>query len=678
MISKRFSNFLIVLLLIFASLACNRRSAAVPPVAKDGVLDLTGIDFTQSEPIELRGEWRFISGALLAPDEIETRADLTNLNVPDSWDQTTINNRPLPLTGVATYQLKLRFGPSAPEELMLRIPAIDSVFRLYADGRKIAANGDPAAGESAEPGFYAPQQARIARSARSARSGGEVDLVVQLANYQYPRGGIRNAILLGPEPQISAIASEYYAYDLFLLGAILIMGIYHVTLYLLNRDDLAPLAFAALCLLVTLRMAATGEGLLYRIGWVEWRAGTFLEYFTFYMALPAFAAFVHFLYPQESRRGWLWLFGGLSVAFTLIVIAAPLMFYTRTLLFFHAITLAYIIHFLYAIIRASIRGREGARVFLFGGLVLMTTVVNDMLYTLRMVDTAYVAPTGLFTFFFSQAFLLSKRFSRAFATVRQLTAELENRVIQRTRELEREKNKSDELLRNILPDQIAQELKDGGAVLPRKYASVSVMFADFVDFTRLSEQMSAESLVRELDLIYSGFDDIIARRGLEKLKTMGDSYMCAGGAPAETATHAVDLCLAALEFQALIDARNQETAGERPAWELRIGIHCGPIAAGVVGKRKFAYDIWGDTVNTAARMESGGAASRINISSAISDRVSDYFLCEPRGRLEVKGKGAVDMYFLLGLRPEYAADAQGRTPNETFRRLHAELAARAA
>lgn len=672
MIFKRFSNFLIVSLLIPAALACNTREAAAPPVAQKGVLDLAQIDFTQSEPIELRGEWRFVGGSLLSPADIDARDDVAILNVPDSWDKAVVNDQPLPLTGVATYHLKLRFGPSAPDELMLRIPAIDSVFRLYADGRQVASNGDPAAGETTEPGFYAPQQARI------ATGGGDVDLVVQLANYQYPRGGIRNAILLGPEAQISGIASEYYAYDLFLLGAILIMGIYHVTLYLLNRDDLAPLAFAALCLLVTLRMAATGEGLLYRIGWVEWRAGTFLEYFTFYMALPAFAAFVHFLYPQESRRPWLWIFGGLSVAFTLIVIAAPLMFYTRTLIFFHIITLAYIVHFLYAIVRASLRGREGARVFLFGGLVLMVTVVNDMLYTLRIVDTAYVAPTGLFTFFFSQAFLLSKRFSRAFATVRQLTAELENRVIQRTRELEREKNKSDELLRNILPDQIAQELKDGGAVLPRKYASVSVMFADFVDFTRLSEQMSAESLVRELDLIYSGFDDIIARRGLEKLKTMGDSYMCAGGAPAENATHAVDLCLAALEFQALIDARNHETAGERPAWELRIGIHCGPIAAGVVGKRKFAYDIWGDTVNTAARMESGGAASRINISSAIRDRVSDYFLCEPRGRLEVKGKGAVDMYFLLGLRPEYAADPQGRTPNETFRLLLAELSTRAA
>ncbi len=673
MISKRFSNFLIATLLLQAALACtSREHASAPPAAQNGELDLTQINFTQSEPIELRGEWRFVSGSLLSPAEFDAREGAATLTVPDSWDKTVVNGRPLPLTGVATYRLKLRFDDSAPEELMLRIPAIDSVFRIYANGRKIAENGDPAAGKSAEPGFYAPQQARI-----STRTGA-VDVLVELANYQYPRGGIRNAILLGTETQISAIASEYYAYDLFLLGAILIMGIYHVTLYLLNRDDLAPLAFAALCLLVSVRMAATGEGLLYRIGWVEWRAGTLLEYLTFYMALPAFAAFVHFLYPQESRRRWLWIFGGLSVAFTLLVIAAPLMLYTRTLIFFHVITLVYIIHFLYAITRASIRGREGARVFLFGGLVLMITVVNDMLYTLRIVDTAYVAPTGLFTFFFSQAFLLSKRFSRAFATVRQLTAELENRVIQRTRELEREKNKSDELLRNILPDQIAQELKEGGAVLPRKYASVSVMFADFVDFTRLSEQMSAESLVRELDLIYSGFDDIVARRGLEKLKTMGDSYMCAGGAPAENATHAVDLCLAALEFQALIDARNQETAGERPAWELRIGIHCGPIAAGVVGKRKFAYDIWGDTVNTAARMESGGAASRINISSAIRDRVSDYFLCEPRGRLEVKGKGAVDMYFLLGLRPEYATDADARRPNETFRRLLAELSTHAA
>jgi class 3 adenylate cyclase len=215
-------------------------------------------------------------------------------------------------------------------------------------------------------------------------------------------------------------------------------------------------------------------------------------------------------------------------------------------------------------------------------------------------------------------------------------------------ELAREKQKSEELLLNILPGDVADELKRTGQVEPVYYDSVTVLFTDFKDFTRIAAGLSPQQLIRELDYFFSAFDGIIERHGLEKLKTIGDAYMCAGGIPAANSTHPIDAVRAAWQIQELM---SRELVARRrrgqPPWELRIGVHTGPLMAGVIGNKKFAYDIWGDTVNIAARMESSGAPGRINLSRATYERVRDHFACEPRGRIAVKNAGEVDMYFVL-------------------------------
>jgi class 3 adenylate cyclase len=213
--------------------------------------------------------------------------------------------------------------------------------------------------------------------------------------------------------------------------------------------------------------------------------------------------------------------------------------------------------------------------------------------------------------------------------------------------IEVEHERSENLLLNILPAEVAEELKTKGEADARSIDEVTVIFTDFKGFTAMSELLSAKELVKDIHECFSAFDEIMERHGIEKIKTIGDAYMAAGGVPAANTTHAVDVVSAALEMRDFIEAgKARKMALDKPFFEIRIGIHTGPVVAGIVGIKKFQYDIWGDTVNTASRMESSGEAGRINISHTTYELVKDHFRTEYRGEVEAKGKGRVRMYFV--------------------------------
>jgi class 3 adenylate cyclase len=209
------------------------------------------------------------------------------------------------------------------------------------------------------------------------------------------------------------------------------------------------------------------------------------------------------------------------------------------------------------------------------------------------------------------------------------------------------KKQSDHLLLNILPLETAEELKSTGKAKAKRFDEVTVMFTDFKDFTQASERMSAEELVTEINFYFSEFDNIISRHNIEKIKIIGDSYMCAGGLPVANETHAHDVVSAAVELQEFMTAQKNERTGQAKSFfELRIGIHTGPVVAGIVGHIKFAYDIWGDTVNTASRMENASEPNKINISGETFEKVKDRFNCSYRRKVTAKHKGEIDMYFV--------------------------------
>ena len=243
---------------------------------------------------------------------------------------------------------------------------------------------------------------------------------------------------------------------------------------------------------------------------------------------------------------------------------------------------------------------------------------------------------------------------------------LERIINERTEEMVKEMDKTENLLANVLPKDTADELKLKGKVAKKKYKMATVLFSDIQGFTKIAEEMNPEKLIDELDTFFYHFDLVVEKYNIEKIKTIGDAYMCAGGIPDKNRTNPIEVVLAAIEMQEYMRELKKEAKSRgQNFWDIRIGVHTGSIIAGVVGQKKLSYDIWGDTVNTASRMESSGEAGRVNISGSTYEFVKGFFICEYRGKMPVKYKGEIDMYFVNGIRPELSIDMKG-LPNKKF------------
>jgi len=269
-----------------------------------------------------------------------------------------------------------------------------------------------------------------------------------------------------------------------------------------------------------------------------------------------------------------------------------------------------------------------------------------------------------------QKAILEQQVAERTAKVRSQKEEIEKQKAL----IEVEKDKVEKLLLNILPVDTAEELKTKGKASARHYRLASVMFTDFVGFTQIAEQLRPKELIAELDRYFIQFDEIIEKYGIEKIKTIGDSYMCAGGLPIRNKSNPVDIVLAGLEIQRFMNETiaSHKTRNEK-FWELRIGIHTGELIAGVVGTKRFAYDIWGDTVNVASRMEAGAEPGKVNISGSTYEMASEFFVCTYRGKIQAKNKGEIDMYYVERIRPELSIDELGIEPNDAFERKMAHV-----
>jgi class 3 adenylate cyclase len=249
---------------------------------------------------------------------------------------------------------------------------------------------------------------------------------------------------------------------------------------------------------------------------------------------------------------------------------------------------------------------------------------------------------------------------------RDRRTELEQALAQRNAEVESQRRISESLLLNILPATVAEEFRCKGAVEPKYLEDVTIVFTDFVGFSSSAEKLAAEDLVQMLHEYFSAFDEITARYGLEKLKTIGDSYMCAGGLPERNPSHPVDAVMAAMEIVRTVTERRGIDSQHNLA--IRVGIHTGHLIAGMVGKQKFAYDIWGESVNYASRVESGGEPNRIALSGQTFTRIKDFFECEKRTKMHSKVSHKMELYFVNGFLPTLTDDSRQVPPPAFLRR----------
>jgi class 3 adenylate cyclase len=242
-------------------------------------------------------------------------------------------------------------------------------------------------------------------------------------------------------------------------------------------------------------------------------------------------------------------------------------------------------------------------------------------------------------------------------------------------ELRESLQKTDEILKSILPEHIANEVKQKGKVKPIHFPSITVFFCDMAGFTEISSKLTPKLLLSELDACFSHFDKIIRMHGVEKIKTIGDSYMASSGLipDGDHKLHAVNAVLGAIRIQEFMRKYiKSKDRKDLPAWRVRIGIHTGPVVAGILGSKRFNYDIWGDTVNIAQRMEASGKSDKINVSIETYEATKDFFDFHSRGKVNVKGKGRMEMFLVKGIKPELSLNKYGRTPNKKFKELYAQ------
>lgn len=626
-------------------------------MARQGEMDLSTWNFQKDGNIPLEGEWEFYWDRLL------TAADFKNKSkpipsgfamVPGAWNKQGIDNRKLPGQGYATYRLRVK-KVSYPGLLSLKILDLGSAYRLWVNDQLIAKNGVVSSrADSAVPQFL--PLAPVFEDHTDS-----LDIIVQVANFFHKDAGIWKTIYLGDAAGIAKKRDAERALQWSIAGAMFILFIYHILIFLLRKKEYGAFWFAMLCLDTSIRMILTGERVFYSMfPGFPLSIGFKIEYLTVTLGVPVYVMVAHEFFPEELPRKIRNLIMATGVVESLLVCFLPAKIYTELITAIQMIVMIESIYLMYVVIRAMINKRDFAVISFFIYCVQFVAIINDILYAQLIINGGFLLMYAFLAFLLVQAYILAYRYTHAFNRTEELSVELnaanlylEKKVDERTTELRgtnlqlhSEKKKAEDLLLNILPAEIAEELKDHGSSKARRYPSITVMFTDFKNFTRVSEELTPEQLVKEIDHCYRAYDDIIGQYGLEKIKTMGDSYICAGGLPKMNFTHPEDVVNAALAIRDFMDKyiAERRSKGEI-TFEIRIGVHTGPAVAGIVGAKKFAYDIWGDSVNLAARMESSGQAGKVNISDSTYQMVKDKFMCTHRGKIDAKNKGEIDMYF---------------------------------
>ena len=404
---------LVVLFLFFTSACRSIHDGKTPPRAVRGVLDLSHWDFEKDGPVDLNGEYEFHWERHVPPSDFLSPSHETHdfIPVPAYWSNQRLGAGKLPGQGYATYRLRVLLT-GVQQSLALRFQDMGTAYRVYVNGRLLDSVGVPGKDRERTVPRYYPQVLGINESVD------RLDIVFHVSNFHHRRGGAWEAIQLGQEGRLRDLRERRVGMDLFLFGSIFIMAIYHLGLFFLRKVDRSPLYFSLFCFVVAVRLLTTGERYLtHLLPALSWGLLLKLEYLSMCLAVPAFALFMHSLFSKEFSRLFLRFIVAASCVVSLVILFTPGRVFSHLLPACQVLLLVTSLYGLYVLVLALKHKREGAFIFLAGFIILSLGTINDIIHVEKMIQTGYFAAFGFFVFIFSQACLLSLRFSRALATV---------------------------------------------------------------------------------------------------------------------------------------------------------------------------------------------------------------------------------------------------------------------
>lgn len=428
--------FLLLLLIVLILLGCKQGKDQDFPKAITGTLDLENWDFESRGELNLDGSWEFYNQQLLTPTHFKSEQPkkMGYIKVPKKWEDTDIQGEKITGMGFGTYRLRLLLKNQ--KDLSLKMKTIGTAYKLYVNETLICQSGQ--VGESME--VHRPDWNPDTFSIGPI--SGEVFLLVQVSNFSIHNGGLWDSIQLGEKNKIHLLREIGISRDTFLGGSLFIIAIYHISIFYFRRIDISSFLFGILCINMSMRSFLTGEIVLKKIfSEVPWSVYANIEYLTFFIAIPIFIIYFRSCFPEEFN---LWIFRFLTItSYTIctIVILTPIDIYTILLRPMQIIAIISSIYIIYVIILAAKKNREGANVFIVGVVLFSITVFNDFLHNFKIINTGYYNLIGLYFFIFSQSYLLSKKTSLAFARVEELSESLEKKVLQRTEELSKERDR---------------------------------------------------------------------------------------------------------------------------------------------------------------------------------------------------------------------------------------------
>jgi class 3 adenylate cyclase len=644
----RHISYCLLAFILLAFSSCNKSNRH--PQAQKGVLDISALNIEKEGLIKLDGQWEFYWQQLYEPKDFAagTATVPSYIEVPVFWNTQKIDGKKLPAFGYATYHLKVKKQATAGY-LGIKLPDPNSAYRLWINGQEIASAGKPGRTKQEE-------DPRLYPSIKSfAGNETELDIVLQVSNFFHHKAGIWQCISIGTEDHIQNDHENSLLLSMLLVGAYFILAVYNFFIFILRRSEYSALTFGFLSLCFSIRTFVIDERpILLFIPNISTDVMHRIQYESIFAACMLVMGFLytitHTVFSKKVLKFFIWL----SVAELVVICFTPVNFYTSLLQVFQLKVFVQAIFNYIAIVKSiRMRIKRAWLLFFLLGFILFSGV-NDVLFTNAVIHTGYKMQYYCFLILVTQAYIVATRISGAYFKFSGLTQELNNaniglevKVAQRTLELETEKEKAENLLLNILPAKAAHELKTHGHSEAQLYEMTTVMLVDMVGFTKVSEQISAELLVAEIDECFKAFDAIVETHNIEKIKTIGDAYLCVGGIPEPNDTHAVDVLNAAIRINEFMARRyKQKELDGDVSFRIRIGIHSGPLVAGIVGSRKFSYDIWGDTVSITGDMEQCCEADKVNISSSTYELIRDKFKCTYRGEVQTKDGQMLPMYFL--------------------------------